>query len=80
MILCETKGMLFIPDISGFKRFVTETEINPKEIPGVVATWEMLLPFFELLPNPMSIPARDICRAICFDTPALGKDGFIPYR
>jgi Protein of unknown function (DUF2652) len=24
----ETRGLLFIPDISGFTRFVTETEIN----------------------------------------------------
>src|ERR1041384_5669469 len=28
----ETKGLLFIPDISGFTRFVTESEINHSRI------------------------------------------------
>src|SRR5687768_11104496 len=28
----ENKGLLFIPDISGFSRFVTETEINHSRI------------------------------------------------
>ncbi len=28
----ENKGLLFIPDISGFTRFVNETEINHSRI------------------------------------------------